>query len=53
MEPTSSILTATTSKRSAIGRARKPEPSDAYSPDLLEEVFWEVGQEITERGAPT
>jgi catechol 2,3-dioxygenase-like lactoylglutathione lyase family enzyme len=41
--PTPSVQTATTSKRSAIGRARKPEPPDPYSPNLLEEVFWEVG----------
>jgi catechol 2,3-dioxygenase-like lactoylglutathione lyase family enzyme len=41
--PTPSIQTATTSKRSAIGRARKHEPSDPYSPNLPEQVFWEGG----------
>jgi hypothetical protein len=36
--PSSSIRTATTSKRSAIGQGRKPEPSDPYSPQIVERL---------------
>ena len=35
------MWTATTSKRSAIGQGRKPEPSDPYSPERVEGVFSE------------
>src|SRR5688572_21398626 len=38
----SSIQTATTSKRSAIGQKRNPKPSSPYSPDCLEEEFLEL-----------
>jgi hypothetical protein len=40
--PSSSIQTATTSKRSAIGQERKPKPSSPYSPKLVEGKFSEV-----------
>jgi hypothetical protein len=40
---TSSIPTATIAKQSAMGRESKSEASAPYSPNLLEEVFWEVG----------
>ena len=35
------MWTATTSKRSAIGQGRKPEPSDPYSAECVEGVFSE------------
>src|SRR5919112_470320 len=38
----SSIKTATTSKRSAIGQKRKPKPSSPYSPECLKGEFSEV-----------
>jgi hypothetical protein len=40
--PSSSIRTATTSKRSAMGQQKKPEPSSSYSPRLEVGVFSEI-----------
>ena len=36
MRPSSSILMATTSKRSAMSQEKKPKPSSSYSPECVE-----------------
>jgi hypothetical protein len=42
MGPSSSILMATTSKRSAMSQEKKPKPSSSYSPECVEGEFSEV-----------
>jgi hypothetical protein len=41
MRPLSSILMATTSKRSAMSQEKKPKPSSSYSPECVEGEFSE------------
>ena len=41
MRPSSLILMATTSKRSAMSQEKKPKPSSSYSPECVEGEFSE------------